>query len=70
MMNMNLNMNNINNMNNNIDNDLIEINFAYGMNTLQKVKCLKDELFESVINRYCRQNNFNRNLFDFYYMNK
>ena len=53
--------------NNNFDNDVMIINFQYGMTTLQKIKCLNDELFESVINRYCRNNFLNKYTLEFYF---
>ena len=65
-------MNNMN-MNNNInsDNDLFNIAFQYGMDaTMQTVKCLKDELIESVFNRYCKKYFLNRNSLEFSFINK
>ena len=64
-----MNLMGMNMMNNNfhLDNDLIEINFQYEMNPFQKVKCLIDELFESVINRYCKKYNKNKNYLKFYF---
>ena len=63
---MNSNMNN----NINLDNDLIEITFQYGMNNNQNVKCLNDELIESVINRYCKKSFLNRNFLEFSFINE
>ena len=65
-MNNNLNKSMINNMNENVfDNDIIHILFNYGKNIIKKIKCLKDELIESVINRFCRLNNLDRNKLNF-----
>ena len=65
--------NNANNMNNsmvnNVDNDIIKLNFEYG-NDVQKIKCLKDELVMSIINKYCKKNNLNQNSLIFYFQNK
>lgn len=62
--------NNINNsMVNSIDYDIIKLNFEYG-NDVQKIKCLKDELVMSIINKYCKKNNLNQNLLLFYFQNK
>ena len=60
-----------NNMINNNDMDIIELVFEnmFIMNSNPKIKCLNDELMESVINRYCRKNFCDKNNFDFYYMN-
>lgn len=67
------NANNMNNMNNsmvnNVDNDIIKLNFEYGNDT-QKIKCLKDELVMSIINKYCKKNNLNQNSLIFYFQNK
>ena len=54
----------------NVDNDIIEIKFQYQIMFNQKVKCLKDELIESVINRFCKKYNFRRNNFNFYFLNQ
>ena len=51
----------------NSDNDIIQISFQYDLNVFQNVKCLNDELFESVVNRYCRKYNKNRNGLEFYF---
>ena len=62
--------NNINNsMVNSIDYDIIKLNFEYG-NDVQKIKCLKDELVMSIINKYCKKNNLNQNSLLFYFQNK
>ena len=53
------------NINNIIDKDILEIIFSFD-NYPQKVKCLNDELFESVIKRYCKNFNYNRNMLDFF----
>ena len=70
MKNMQMEMNNMNNMNNNmnfnnLDNDIIYIYFQYGMDPPEKIKCLDDELFESVINRFCNKNILIRNSLSF-----
>ena len=70
MNNMQMQMNNMNNMNNNmnfnnLDNDIIYIYFQYGMDPPEKIKCLDDELFESVINRFCNKNMLIRNSLSF-----
>ena len=58
-------LNKIKRNNINIDNDIIEIKFQYQIMFNQKIKCLKDELIESVINRFCKKYNFRRNNFNF-----
>ena len=57
------------NMVNSTDCDVIKINFEYG-NEAQKIKCLKDELVMSIINKFCKKNNFNQNSLMFYFQNK
>jgi len=54
---------------NSTDCDVIKINFEYG-NEAQKIKCLKDELVMSIINKFCKKNNFNQNSLMFYFQNK
>ena len=54
---------------NSTDWDVIKINFEYG-NEVQKIKCLKDELVMSIINKFCKKNNFNQNSLMFYFQNK
>jgi hypothetical protein len=63
-------MSSINNsMENNVDDDIININFEYG-NEVQKIKCLKDELVMSIINKFCKRNNLNQDSLLFYFQNK
>ena len=56
------------NANINSDNDLMEVTFQYGMNNVQKIKCLNDELIESVFNRYCKKYFLNRYNLEFSFM--
>ena len=56
-------------MMNNNDIDIIELIFQMNlMNSTSKIKCLKDELMDSVINRYCKKNFCDRNSHQFFYM--
>jgi hypothetical protein len=55
-------------MMNNNDIDIIELIFQMNLMNSSKIKCLKDELMDSVINRYCKKNFCDRNSHQFFYM--
>ena len=49
--------------------DIITISFQIKINKLYKIKCLNDELIESVFLKFCKKYNYDRNYLSFYYLN-
>ena len=56
-------------MMNNSDNEIIEIFFQHNLE-LKKIKCLSDELMESIFNKYIKNSLFMRDSLLFYFQNK